>query len=486
MKIASCDDNTPLTAQGELEDGLIGCGQWRSRFEGPYTQLAKIGMLNALDAGGLCKELFRMGLVTGRAEPLHGRSLLGGPWLPLDGLRHPVAKSIASHALSHLCGPWASWIASDHRFRYCQSCLDRGFQSAIYQIDGLEVCPVHGDPLLATCPSCGAAAPPYALTRESLDFPCHCPKCGTAYSDAWTSAGFMDKWQTPAHEYRLASLYAWLRRLNRVDIDWPELRAWRLSPSDSHFSATLRKAVFGVLTTILPLPGYLRVAGSPKLRAELRDCLTENPAVFLSDEPFTRERIQIYRSIRRHIERQIKPYRVLDMLGGRDFLSIDWKTGAVIASAKLRNPEIHGWFLWRHRCEEAFHAAFLDYAHAPQRCEVNERSVRLRRAVLRWPIDWGVNAATWGHFVLHCFHQDVEAARGWQTDTLDLGDPFSESSGSAENKDARQLYLEAYAKWTARLSPQIEAWPSSVTALSWRTHGTAKRQVGLFSLISTT
>ena len=118
--------------------------------------------------------------------------------------------------LSDLAGPWAAALGSDMRVRYCPECIARGYQSPIFQIEALVLCPMHGVPLVEQC-KCGAPMPVYGLTNRMCQKPFECFRCG----ECWTSN--MKGWGEvqDLHSQCLACLgpiSVWLRKLARVDV----------------------------------------------------------------------------------------------------------------------------------------------------------------------------------------------------------------------------------------------------------------------------
>ncbi|WCM90616.1 hypothetical protein [Acidovorax sp. NCPPB 3576] len=205
--------------------GLVDYRRWARTYEGPYSRACKLGVLNVLGADNLCRMLFGRGLLTSHAKPLHGRSLLGGAWLRETGKQHQLACSVATSSLDKMCGPWAQWIASDAKVRYCPECMRVGFQSVVHQIDGLNTCPLHGSALLDTCQDCGHPMPPYAVTRATLDTPLCCSRCGSPFSKAWEADALRACREAPFDERPFAMTHSWLRRLGGLAIEWPELTA---------------------------------------------------------------------------------------------------------------------------------------------------------------------------------------------------------------------------------------------------------------------
>ena len=65
-------------------------------------------------------------------------------------------------------------------FRYCRSCLLRGYHSVVHQLESVKCCPVHGTLLTVECYACGACTP-YRLNAHLLDAPFRCACCRNFY-----------------------------------------------------------------------------------------------------------------------------------------------------------------------------------------------------------------------------------------------------------------------------------------------------------------
>lgn len=448
-----------------LIHGLVDSAPWTSHHEGPYTRAAKLAILNVLSANDLCQTLFGKPVLQSRAVPLHGRSLLAGAWLQRGSSVCVLAEPIAEHAMDRICGHWATRIASDERLRYCPRCMDNGFQSVVYQIDGIERCPLHGEPLLDTCVHCGAPTPAYAVTNESMSHPLRCPRCAQFYSAAWTPSHPISFWKAPKNDGPIASIYTWLKRLSIARIEWPELAMWEPDPCSTSARSDLRKAVFDVLVKLLPLELEKSQRPSKVVVHTCSRSVRMGPNYCVRDSDEAHARVPIYKAIRRYIQRRLKPRLKGEHWRTKDAIKIDWLCGSVLTMATSVRPELHGWLVWRHRFEEGFRPddwenAFL--AHG------SVGSLKLRPSVLSWPVHWSIDAEAWGHFVLACFHEDVEAARGWHRGTATGFDAVHLlGSRSIQEVQARRMCLEQLAIWKHRLSPKTNAWPGSLTQLIW-------------------
>jgi hypothetical protein len=74
------------------------------------------------------------------------------------------------------------------RFRYCRSCLARGYHSVLHQMEGVRICPVHRRPLETACSRCEYEAP-YRVGAQLLEAPYRCINCRTSYGGNGWSPG---------------------------------------------------------------------------------------------------------------------------------------------------------------------------------------------------------------------------------------------------------------------------------------------------------
>ena len=181
----------------KVEGGLVDARAWTSPLEGAYTRVAKLAILNALDAPALLKIVFNRRPASASYGPVHTHSFLSGEWVDRSESR-PQAQWVRGGFLDHLCGRWATRIAGDQRLRLCCRCADMGFQSSLFQIDALTNCPIHNTPLIDCCPHCSEPTPRYALTVVGFDTPMQCVRCSRGYGCSWTGAAEVDLWREPA------------------------------------------------------------------------------------------------------------------------------------------------------------------------------------------------------------------------------------------------------------------------------------------------
>ncbi len=61
--------------------------------------------------------------------------------------------------------------------RYCPDCIAKGYHTPLFQVRGMERCPMHGVMLHAGCPACQAPIP-YRWTSACVKATYGCPTCG--------------------------------------------------------------------------------------------------------------------------------------------------------------------------------------------------------------------------------------------------------------------------------------------------------------------
>ena len=83
MNPASSYNNSSFSTG--ITGGLVDCAHWCHPYEGAYTRLGKLAIVNVLGARDLSMLLFGKKLLSNHARPLHGRSLLAGAWMERGG-----------------------------------------------------------------------------------------------------------------------------------------------------------------------------------------------------------------------------------------------------------------------------------------------------------------------------------------------------------------------------------------------------------------
>lgn len=178
--------------------GLTWSPQWSSPGESAYTRLGKMSIANPWPLDDLQRLLMGTRCTWDDNLSGHSRTLLSNQWMIAARAheRCDWSRALTEATLDPVLGDWMLRLASDRVLRYCPSCLAQGFHSPLCQIEGLEVCPAHGDTLRNTCGHCDAPMPRYAWDRafSHIHSPMHCKQCGQPFGQAWAVASHL-KWR---------------------------------------------------------------------------------------------------------------------------------------------------------------------------------------------------------------------------------------------------------------------------------------------------
>jgi hypothetical protein len=438
-------------------------------MEGAFTRVAKIALVNALDARALCDLLFGRKLPHFSFALVHGRSFLSGTWAA-PKVRGITGRSVLPGFLTSLCSGWATAIADDSRLRLCRSCADVGYQSALFQIDALSACPIHGEPLLEVCSHCNAPTPRYALSQEAFLSPMQCTECGAGYGRAWNGTADFAKWTGPGDLAPLKRLGHRLRSLQSLRLEWPTASTWIDDPSGV---PAMRRRIH-VFQTLMALSGA-EPATDSVVTTRTCACL---PAIALRQPPREEPRIAIYKAIRRHIIKRLgfgwlrKGFRFHDLFYRHRV------NEAVVPIRARCIPELHAIVMWTTRCEDL--DSYLMTRWRPGvRVAGSAWLLRLRTSMLRWPTEIQVPDGAWGHFIWNCFLEDLWTARRWQALVAPLDDPLEQADQtSTPVQSNRAAFLEHLAAWTPKMSPLLEPFPSGISHFTWQ-QGRVQRQFGL-------
>lgn len=143
----------------------------------------KFGFLNALTGGALRGALAdRPGGPSGGAPKRGGGKLFSvigeqrarglRPGARMDILRaYTMGELFFEHAQRAAVGS----------LRYCPECLRHWFHASVFQLAGLQVCPVHGVALHTNCPHCGASVD-VEFAAEDFKNPLHCARCAEPFA----------------------------------------------------------------------------------------------------------------------------------------------------------------------------------------------------------------------------------------------------------------------------------------------------------------
>lgn len=455
----------------KVREGLIGAEPWSSPLEGAYTRVAKLAILNAFDARRLCDLLFGRRLAEPSFGVVHARSFLSATWTS-SGRAKDLASWVQCGFLDRLCGRWAARIASDRHLRLCPKCADLGFQSSLFQIDGLHSCPIHGLPLVIDCPHCGEPTPPYALCTEAFRTPMQCNKCGRGYGAAWTGVAMLETWRGPRNELRLQGLADRLTTLSRTDIEWPTLGSWNANPMSDEPDQERRRWAFGSLQIVLHTPADGDVAAG--LTCVTGTC---SPAIALPldrQREIAQRRTGIYKAIRRHLIRRLRLRPSLWHVDPFHTFHQHRETDAIVPQSRLCSPSLHALALWTTRFERQDQSPLNRWSRQFAKRPVG---LTLHKVMLQWPGDHLVADSAWAQFVWYSFVEDWWTAQEWSRLTSPLEDPFDHSRGSTSLRGdesgsrlefRRSKYLQLLRVWTPRLSPRVETWSSGFSHFIWR------------------
>lgn len=151
---------------------------WVSRYESAYSLLSKFALLNALTATDLARLLVikGKGLRTQmqRTPDLALHDAAGFDLSTLTILLHLPEQGAEEAFLLPALDPRDYVIHPNLRF--CPRCLARGFHAAMFQLDIVTRCPIHGCTLTERCPHCKGLIP-YRLQHGTFVKPYACVKC---------------------------------------------------------------------------------------------------------------------------------------------------------------------------------------------------------------------------------------------------------------------------------------------------------------------
>jgi len=434
----------PPGALGTLVDfdGWVANPNWFAPGEGPFTVIAKLALTNVVNAQQICRRFGRR-VTLWRAAAVHGRSLLAPLWLRGEASGPRLAIELGKRSLVAISERWCHAIACDRALRYCPTCLSAGYQSVLCQIDGLMVCPTHGDPLVAHCLGCGEPTPPYAITPEGFDRPMVCRHCDAPFAPIWESAAHSGAWHAVKDEAGYLKLRSWLARADSLDVQWSDQVSW-LSDPPATPTATAHKRVCtaGALTALLPAPVPL---GHDRLRSMSLPLLSDRPQFESRSDGFARGRMNIYKAIRRHYAHH---FRVpISAAVSDDSNRLVWRNdfAMMMPTRPATDSRRHGFCAWRLRFEETFGKRV---------------GLELRSDLLLWPVDWSASDRAWGHFAHQCLLLDLAMARGLNRAMAGL---------DGERDEDRAAWLEVVGEWHRRFGAFSRAWPDGLTVLRRRT-----------------
>lgn len=395
--------------------GVAWLKEWEMPFEGGYSLLLKFAWANGAVAADLCNAIFERKLVGSNPAGRHSRSLMDTAWVDfrLHGIEY-LRDKVVDGSLVSRAGKWCNHIASDQELRYCPACLRSGYQSALFQIDAMRECPVHGEPLQSVCTQCGAKTPRYALTDAGFSTPFFCETCSSPLAGSFDPQGWSDRSFQEAVQTALNPIARWLGNVSASSLGWKNWDEWHF-PLRWHCSeAERRVATLQTLLRALPPDSRLKGFGDPRIGPRLfPGSIISNNGADAADPgtrrgPSKKDRMAIYKAIRRHVVHKLSGCKstraaIRPLPEIIDRMQMD---GAIHLSLSAC-PRAQALALWRIHFEEV---------------ERDPYSLVFRPEALHWPSDTTVDASGWAGYVLASFHAAVSAFGAWRTQAMRIPD----------------------------------------------------------------
>ncbi len=310
--------------------GLVWCSAWSVPGEGPYTLLAKLIGANGPSTTRRLKNTLRW------KQP-NGTSLLS-PRL-IDSAKEPalaLGRFLCDASIGAHFPRVYKDLAGDRVLRYCRACMAFGFQAAVAQIDGLDFCPIHGEPYRTSCDRCGAKTPAYVLRDGDWLPGFSCKHCGSPFGGDKAIDHRPEAWIPPVKANCLDPIQNWLKKVGDSQlIHWGNLSEWSATCLQRENDDTdRRRLVFNILRTLLPIenaPTFkavqnLRIFGPYDLSTKQTDDLTQIE----------------YDQILGHFQSSIDHYR--------QFL-LTPSFGVAVPINPIVPPRVHARMIWRAQFE---------------------------------------------------------------------------------------------------------------------------------------
>lgn len=431
--------------------GVAWLTDWELPFEGGFTLLSKFAWANCLDGGQLCSTIFGRKLLNSDNVGRHGRSMLDVGWAAGDNRGIPYLRDkVVEGALVSRAGRWTRYVAADSLFRYCPSCLAHGYQSALYQIEGILSCPIHCEPLKTACSQCGARGVKYALTEAAFAAAFHCPTCMAPLAGTFNPARWCDSAFRHAVYTRLNPIANWLMQLSRSTLRWSGWDDWHF-PLRWHCSDELRRiASLDVLLKAFPAPPEVQVLCRLREAPQVYfGALKKLPEFSLLQRGALAQdhddgRVTVYKSVRRHIARRLRGCARITIRHLPDDIGVLQGNGAMYLSVEAC-PRLQAFSLWR------FH--FEVVQHDPHK-------LVLRPSVLQWPSGAIIDDAGWAAYCLASFYAAVGVFDAWRTQARAL---YDTDIHGKDRDNARALH----AQFAPLLTPSILATFPAVSNLTY-------------------
>lgn len=427
--------------------------EWAGPHEGGMTLAMKYAWANALDGASASKSICGKTLVSSYTQRLHGRSFLTPGWAraALVDRKPSIGALIARSNIERYAGRWGQWLASDKCFRYCPECIHIGYQSLLYQIDALALCPLHRTPLLSACPRCAAPTSRYALTADAMTNPFCCPGCGAPYGGkfdprAWRCTRFHREASSS-----LRPLARFLLQLDRRDFDWLHWDEWFGPWLGEVEQREKRVATFNVLGRIIThqIDQELFTAPERPLSVRKGRAMASTVSIRVPPLPNSPAYYSIYKSIRRYLFKRVSTYIGRHVRIGATSHEVNLRSDILWLSLR-KCPFMQTVWLWRLRFEQI---RSVEPFQASQR-----QWLPLREDAQNWPWKGGGDDTAFAHYVLTSFHTAAEIVSDWWEKASRLASSPPTDPGNARS-------MELHMEFANLLSPSRLPVPPRITAV---------------------
>lgn len=390
---------------------------WAWPLEGPFTTYLKFVWANAFSASESCRILYGRGMSSSVKNGLHGRTFLGPAWARTSQQTNTMKEGvlIANSGLDKYLPKLFMRIASDRNFRFCPCCLAHGYQSALFQIDALTICPIHKLILQNVCSYCKVLTPRYAITEDAAIVPFHCNQCGHAFGEIFNPC----LWRTSPLKNevckKLLPIVTWLRAVDAANLHWTFFDDWMINANAAD-TEQKRTAAFSVLRKIIPdgLENSL-FQHSTKLFSVTTGQM-QPPKNMFSDQwsvgVIESTRASIYKSIRRHLLKHIYKDHKHCVAGLIDVIKTS-SSGEIFLPSLRQCAYAQAFYLWRIKCEG-------------WNCVANRQNYRKIVPCFTtqsWPIDGNTDDSAWGAFIFGSYNAARETVHYWWLRARTLKDP---------------------------------------------------------------
>jgi hypothetical protein len=423
---------------------------WIGPHEGGLTLAMKFAWANALDGRAASRAISGKSLLQNYSPKLHGRSFLIPDWahVAIMGRQPTIGALIAKRNLGRYAGRLAQLIGADHTFRYCSVCIKFGYQSLLFQLDAMKLCPMHRTPLLTVCTHCSAITPRFALTAEGLDVPFCCPACGQPYGDRfdptlWSCRSLHEE---VTHACKPILRFLWQAKQSNVEwFRWDDWLGPWLGLADQRRK---RIATFDVLRRIVPndLDETLFEAPAEPFMAAKSRALVMDPRQETLDQNGGEEYSTIYKSIRRYILKRL-PKRVDRRLLLRPYLTEIDSPNDVLRLSLGQCPYVQTVWLWRLRMEQD--VISLHVWH--------RTTLLLKDEVCNWPWKGAGDQSLWAYYVLAGFHAAAEVVTDWRERAVQVHSDIGSGTDDAQLITLHSQFAHLLSTSKLPLLPSISA-----------------------------